>query len=178
MNLHSIYCSLCDNIQLLDIFSFLDSINIKYQRFDHPAVFTCQPVNELIPDLPGTKTKNLFLRDNKGKRHFLVSVPDHVTVDLKSLTLILKVDRLGMASSERLKKHLGLDPGSVSLLGVVNDSARSVEIIIDRELWKAHALQCHPLINTSTLEIAVSDMEKIFANSGHVPLVIEVPRQN
>ncbi len=160
----------------MDIFSFLDSNSISYQRFDHSAVFTCEQAKKQNPNLPGTKTKNLFLRDNKGKRHFLVSVPDYVTVDLKALTSILKADRLGMASAERLKKHLGLDPGSVTLLGVVNDSSCTVQVVVDQELWQAKALQCHPLTNTSTLVIAVSDLQKIFHTTGHDPLVIEVPR--
>jgi Ala-tRNA(Pro) deacylase len=93
-----------------------------YQRFDHPAVYTCEESDRLCPKMPGSGTKNLFLRDNAGKRHFLVVVEKDKSVDLKKLKEIIGVSKLGFASEERLKKHLGLTPGSVTLLGLVNDS--------------------------------------------------------
>ena len=81
-------------------------------------------------------------------------------VDLKALRVMLAADKLGMASPERLKKHLGVEPGAVTLLGLINDSAQAVELVFDRAVWTADAIQCHPLVNTSTLVLARADVEQ------------------
>lgn len=129
----------------------------------------------LVPPLPGAKTKNLFLRDKKGARHFLVTVPAARAVDLHALGAALDTGRLGFASAERLQRHLGVTPGSVSLLALVNDAAGAVEFAIDRSLWQASAVQAHPLINTATLVLTHADLEQFLRATGHVPSVIDVP---
>lgn len=161
----------------MDIYHYLDTRTIRYERHDHPPVFTCDDVNRLIPDLPGQKTKNLFVCDGKGKRHFLVTVPDEKSVDLKSLAAALDVKKLRFASAERLEKHLRLTPGSVTLLGVVNDTAGTVEVIVDDALWKADALQCHPLVNTATLVISLDHIRKFLDATSHTPQVMDVPQR-
>ncbi len=93
---------------------------------------TVEESERLVPPLPGAKTKNLFLRDKKGARHFLVTVPAARAVDLNALGAALGAGRLGFASPERLHKHLAITPGSVSLLALVNDAAGAVEFVIDR----------------------------------------------
>ena len=159
----------------VDIYQFLTDHSIQYQRVDHPPVFTCEEAEKLVPPLPGADTKNLLVRDRKGKRHFLVVVGYEKSVDLKALSNVLEVSKLSFASAERLKKHLGIEPGSVSLLAIVNDSECAVEVIIDQELWQAEKLLCHPLVNTSTLSIDRTDIERIFQSTGHNFRVLEVP---
>jgi len=88
------------------IFKFLDSNAIAYERVDHPAVFTCEEAKRLVPSLAGAETKNLFLRDAKGRRHFLLSVPAEKNVDLKTLSTIIAVSGLSLASPERLKREI------------------------------------------------------------------------
>jgi Ala-tRNA(Pro) deacylase len=129
----------------------------------------------LVPPLPGAKTKNLFLRDRKGGRHFLVTVPHALAVDLAALGEVLTAGRLGFASPDRLLRHLGITPGSVSLLALVNDGARAVEFVIDRTLWEAESVQAHPLRNDATMVIAHADLERFLAATGHVPRVIDAP---
>ncbi len=136
---------------------------------------TVEESERLVPKLPGAKTKNLFLRDRKGKRHFLVTAPHDVAVDLEALGEALGAGRLSFASPERLQKHLGLTPGAVSLLGLVNDEARAVEFVIDRSLWNATAVHAHPLVNTATMVIAHADLERFLAATGHEPRVIDIP---
>lgn len=160
-----------------DIYKFLDENNIVYQRFDHPAVFTCEEADRLCPPMPGLGTKNLFLRDKDGKRHFLVVVPKQKSADLKKLKEILGVSKLGFASEERLKNYLGVEPGSVTLLGVLNDSAGAVEVFIDAEL-QGKALQCHPLVNTATLVIEGAGMQKFFELTKHPAKFIEIPARD
>jgi Ala-tRNA(Pro) deacylase len=129
------------------IFDFLDSNGISYERVDHSPVYTCEEAKELVPYLSGAETKNLFLRDAKGRRHFLVTVKPEKQVDLKSLSSLLNATGLGFASPERLMRYLKLEPGAVTLLGVVNDTDGVVEVIIDEVLWSSQSFLCHPLVN-------------------------------
>lgn len=155
--------------------AFLTAHGIAFERFDHPAVDTCEEAERLIPHLPGTPTKNLFLKDRKGRRHVLVAVGYEKSVDLQALAPLLQADRLVLASARRLQEHLGVEPGSVTLLGVLNDGERAVEVVLDRELWEAPSLRSHPLVNTATLVISREGMEAFFRATGHEPRVLEVP---
>jgi Ala-tRNA(Pro) deacylase len=159
----------------MDIYDFLAGHGIAYQRVDHPPVYTCEQARELVPELPGMEVKNLFLRDRKGRRHFLVVVGYDKNVDLKALSGELQAPGLSMASPERLARHLAVEPGSVTLLAVVNDPGGTVEVVVDAEVWAATRLRCHPLVNTATLSVERAAIERLFAVTGHVPRVIEVP---
>ena len=104
-----------------DVYRFLVENSIEYERVDHPPVFTCEEAEWLVPELSGADTKNLFVRDKKARRHFLVAVGHDKSVDLKTLSSALGVTNLSFASSERLKRYLGIEPGAVSLLAIIND---------------------------------------------------------
>lgn len=158
-----------------DIYEFLDAHGIAYARCDHPAVFTVAEVKLLVPPLDGVHTKNLFLRDKKGRRHVLVVVGSDTQVDIKALSGLLGLDHLSFGSAERLKKYLGIDPGAVSLLALLNDATGDVGVFVDRRLWSAAALQCHPLVNTTTLVIAREGIERFLLATGHTVRVLDVP---
>jgi len=159
----------------MSIFIFLEKNGIDYQRFDHPAVFTCEEADHLVPPMPGIKSKNLFLRDRRGKRHFLLIVPAEKTVDLKALSHELGISGLSLASPGRLMEHLGVDPGSVSFLSIYNEIDCKVEVIFDIKIWTSDYLQCHPLINTSTLLIGHDGVVAILDLTGHEYRLLEVP---
>lgn len=161
----------------MELERFLTEHRIAYVRYEHPPVFTCEEANRLCPEMPAAaaKTKNLFLRDKKGRRHFLVTVPDEKTVDVKALGAVLGVGNLSFASPERLQTYLGLDPGAVTLLGVINDLHRAVEVIIDTAVWNAPAVRCHPLVNTRTLVISQTDLRRFFELTGHAARVLDIP---
>jgi len=159
----------------MDLTAFLAHHGIRLQRFAHPPVMTVEESERLVPRLPGAKTKNLFLRDKKGARHFLVTVPHDLAVDLIALGVQLGVGRLGFASAERLMTHIGITPGSVSLLALVNDTAHAVEFVIDRRLWDADAVHAHPLVNDATMVIPHAELERFLAATGHSVRIIEVP---
>jgi len=148
---------------------------IEAVRHEHAAVMTVAESEQLVPKLPGAKTKNLFLRDKKGLKHFLVTIPASLSVDLAQLGDMLGAGRLGFGSAERLLKYLCLTPGSVSVLGLVNDPEHCVQCVIDQNLWDAEAIQAHPLINTATMVIPHAQLEKFLVATGHTPLVIRVP---
>src|SRR5437868_14531734 len=124
----------------MDLEAFLREHRITAPRHAHPPVMTVEESERLVPKLPGAKTKNLFLRDKKGARHFLVTVPHDLAVDLAALGVLLEAGRLSFASPERLEKHLRITPGSVSLLALCNDDAHAAEFVIDRALWQAPAV--------------------------------------
>lgn len=157
------------------LLEFLRSHDITYQRVDHPPVYTCDEARVVTPELPGAETKNLFLCDGKGRRHFLVTVRPDAQVDFKALGTALGVGGLRLASSERLARHLALEPGSVSLLGVINDTEQAVEVVIDENLWREEAFQCHPLVNTSTIALTKEGLTRFFEVRKHEPHVLRVP---
>ena len=159
----------------MDIYEFLHTNDIPYERYDHEAVYTCEQADRLDLKTNAAKTKNLFLRDRKARRHFLVSVRDEKTVDIKGLEDALEVKGLSFASSERLMEYLGLTPGSVTILAAVNDTRGRVEVIVDKDLWQSKAIQCHPLVNTSTLVISRHDIERFLILTGHTPMIFNVP---
>ena len=160
---------------MTDIYKFLDSINVSYERFDHPAVYTVSEAKKLSPERDGASTKNLFLRDKKGIRHFLVVVPQDKQVDLKELSSILEASRLSFASPDRLNKYLGIEPGSVSILALLNDPEKTVEVFVDNELWNAEIILCHPLVNTSTLAITRDGIKQFLEKTGHNLMLVEIP---
>ena len=148
---------------------------MSYERFDHPAVYTVSEAKKLSPEMDGASTKNLFLRDKKGIRHFLVVVPQDKQVDLKELSSILEASRLSFASPDRLKKYLGIEPGSVSILALLNDPEKTVEVFVDNELWNAEIILCHPLVNTSTLAITRNGIKQFLEKTGHNLMLVEIP---
>jgi Ala-tRNA(Pro) deacylase len=159
----------------MDLAAFLAHHAIEAKRFEHSPVMTVAESKRLVPNLPGAKTKNLFLRDKKGARHILVTVAQDLAVDLNSLGLMLGAGRLGFASPERLSRYLAVAPGSVSLLALVNDKAHAVEFVLDRRLWEADAIQAHPLVNDATMVIPHAQLERFLAATGHVAHIVDVP---
>ena len=160
-----------------DIYGFLQEHGIEYEKVEHPAVFTCEEAERIVPPLPGSHTKNLFLRDGKAKRYILVVVDYEKNVDLKELKKMLNADKLSFASPEKLKELMGVDPGSATLLGLMMDTNGAVEVVLDETIWNADALQCHPLINTATLVISHAGIEKFLDATKHVFQVLNVPNR-
>jgi Ala-tRNA(Pro) deacylase len=158
-------------------FAFLDEHAIAYQRCDHPAVYTVEEAARLVPPLPGAKTKNLFLRDKPGRRHFLVCVPAAKQVDLKLLSDVVEAARLSLGSAGRLRQHLGVEPGAVTLLAVFNDPAHGVDLFVDEDLWQADAFQFHPLVNTATLVLSREAVARFVELTGHRMHLVRVPEK-
>lgn len=145
----------------------LDALGVAYVRHEHPPVATVEEAEKHWGALKGTHCKNLFLRNYKGNRHYLVIAPVTRGIDLRRLNAALGEDRLSFASPERLKRWLGVEPGSVSPFGLVNDGERHVRIVCDEALRASPFLGFHPNVNTATLEIAFADLEKFLAWRGN-----------
>jgi Ala-tRNA(Pro) deacylase len=157
-----------------DLTALLDELGLVYERFDHTPVFTCDEANAAIPDHPAVQTKNIFLRDKRGRRHILLVTTCEKSVDIKAFAEQADADRLSFASAERMMKYLGVTPGSVTVLGLMHDVEHGVELYIDRDVWNTPAWRCHPLTNAATLVIARSDLEKFFARTGHTPKIVSL----
>lgn len=154
----------------------LTGLGIPYQNFEHPAVFTCEDSQLLCPGMPGKKNKNLFLRDRKGKRYFMVSLPQDKQADLKQLATMLEISGLSFASPERLQKVLGVEPGSVGILALLNDKEVLTEVWIDQELLEEEDFQSHPTINTESSCFKTSDLKVLFAATGHKMRPLQISR--
>lgn len=154
----------------------LTARGIAYDRYDHAPAFTCDDVDRFVPAAAaGVQTKNLFVRDHRGRRHWLLVTSCAKSPDLRALAPRIGGDRLSFASPERLLRHLNVTPGAVTVLALAHDTAHAVELVVDRDVWDADAWRCHPLVNTTTLVLARADVERFLHTTGHVPRVIDVP---
>ena len=145
----------------------LDAMGIAYEQYWHPPVFTAEDAAEHWAGIPATPVKNLFLRNKKGDRHYLVILDIRKEANLRRLVKIVGDDRLSFGSPERLMSRLGLTPGSVSPFGLLNDNSRSVRVIVDEDLRRAGRLIFHPNINTASLTISAADFERFLAARGN-----------
>lgn len=150
-----------------EFLQFMDAHRFVYQRIEHPAVFTCAEADLHRPDVPAVSTKNLFLCDKKARRFFLAVTACEKTVKLDELALQLGVPHLRFGSEENLARLLGVARGSVTMMGLVNDIEHQVELWIDAEIWQGETFLSHPLVNTATLILAKSELERFFALTGH-----------
>ncbi len=146
------------------VYDALDKLNIKYEAVEHEPVYTMEDMDRLGLSKKGTLCKNLFLRDAKGKRHFLVTADENTKVDLKDLGRKLGAGNLSFASEERLEKYLGLKQGSVTPFGLMNDTSHAVEFFIDKSLSRCKSLGIHPLENTATVFLSFKDLDKFLWN--------------
>lgn len=143
----------------------LKSLNIEYEKVEHPAVYTVEEAKEKVPKIDGVGCKNLFLRTQK-KEAFLYTLPEDKQINLKSLSEELGVTRFHFATPETLEEILGVIPGSVTPLAIVNDSKNLVTVVLDKEL-QGKKLLVHPNRNTATIAIQYEDLIKFIKNENH-----------
>jgi Ala-tRNA(Pro) deacylase len=148
---------------------------VAYTVAHHEAVFTVAESKALRAELPGAHTKNLFLRDRKGRHMWLVTCSQDRRVDLKALAAVLGVKRLGFASPERLLARLGVIPGAVTPYAVVNDADGVVEMVLDAWVLEHELVCAHPLVNDMTITVKTTELVRFLEASGHPPNVVEIP---
>lgn len=159
------------------LFAALDRLGLAYRTITHPPVFTVEEAKALRGKIEGGHTKNLFLKD-KSDRLFLGVTLEDVPVDLKALgPLIGARGRLSFASPELLRAHLGVEPGSVTPLSLINDRGQSVTAVFDQTMLDVPLLNFHPLVNTATTAISSADLLAFAADCGHRPLTLRFPRR-
>jgi Ala-tRNA(Pro) deacylase len=149
------------------VYARLVALDIAFTRHEHPPVATVEEAAPHWDHIEAVHCKNLFLRNQKGNRHYLVIIPHSKRADLRAIADQIGDGKLSFGSAERLKTCLGLTPGSVSPFGLIHDREHAVRVVIDRELKSAERVSFHPNINTVTLTIARADFEKFLADCGN-----------
>jgi len=144
----------------------LQKLGIPYQYVSHPAVFTSDQANEIMPEHRGRHCKNLLVKD-KTDRKWMLTIPDDTKIDLKKAAEIIGAGRLSFCSADEMMQTLGVTPGSVTPLAVINDTRNQVTMYLDTDIMNMELIQCHPMINTATVSIARDDFEKFIASTGH-----------
>ena len=155
-----------------DLFAFFDRHGIAHSTLEHEAVFTVEDGPEMKARLPGGHTKNLFLKDAKG-RLWLISALDDTAIDLKSIHKTIGAARLSFGSAELMGEVLGVTPGSVTAFALVNDTEHRVTFVVDAALLEREPLNFHPLVNTATTAVSKAGFLAFLESVGVQPMVVD-----
>ena len=162
------------------VYDFLDKLGVQYQRIDHEAAMTMEACEEIDRALGDNTTicKNLFLCNRQETDFYLLLMPGDKPFKTKNLSAQIHSARLSFAKPEYMEKYLDITPGSVSVLGLMNDSEKKVQLLIDEDVMKEPYFGCHPCINTSSLKFTTEDlMQKIIPALEHEPVTVTLPVQ-
>lgn len=157
------------------VYDLLDQLNIDYQRIDHEEANTMEVCLEIEKTLKSTICKNLFLVNSNKSQYYLLMLKGNKKFKTKVISKQINSSRLSFGSDEKMLEYLDITPGSVSLLGLMNDHDFKVQLLMDKDLLQDEYLGCHPCINTSSLRIKMKDVfEKIIPSLHHEPIFVEV----
>jgi len=156
------------------VYARLTSLGIEFVRHEHPAAATVQEAEAHWGGIDAMHFKNLFVRNQKGTRHYLLIVRHSKRANLRAVADQIGDGKLSFGSAERLMTHLGVTPGSVSPFGLIHDRDHLVRVVIDRDLKTADRVSFHPNINTATLTLARTDFEKFLAGCGNTVQYVTV----
>lgn len=156
-------------------YDFLDRLGIEYQRVDHDAADTMEICEEIDKTLGAVICKNLFLCNRQQTAFYLLMIPADKVFKTKDISAQIGSSRLSFATAEHMEKYLDITPGSVSVLGLMNDADNTVTLLIDKDVLKDEYFGCHPCINTSSLKIKTSDLiQKIVPALKHEHILVEL----
>ena len=159
------------------VYDFLDSLNISYQRVDHEAAMTmeaCEEIDRVLGDNTSI-CKNLFLCNRQATDFYLLLMPENKPFKTKELSAQIGSSRLSFAKPEFMEQYLDITPGSVSVMGLMNDTEHKVQLLIDEDILKKEYFGCHPCVNTSSLKFKTTDlMERIIPALGHTPKMVRL----
>ena len=150
-----------------ELYEVLAELDIRFEYHDHPPLATIEEAIVHWKDYDSGRCKNIFFRNHKGNRHYLVILEHLRKLDIHDLEKRLRQGKLTFASDARLKKYLGLEPGSVSPFGIINDKDNHVHLFIDEKLKEYERLAFHPNVNTASLVISKSDFLRFLEYSGN-----------
>jgi Ala-tRNA(Pro) deacylase len=150
-----------------ELYDLFETLGIQFEYHEHPPVATIEDAILHWKDYNSGRCKNIFFRNHKGNRHYLVILEHLRQLDIHDLEKRLMQGKLTFASDQRLKKYLGLEPGSVSPFGLINDNERHVHLFIDEKLKEFDRLAFHPNVNTATLVISKPDFLRFLDHTGN-----------
>lgn len=143
------------------VYDLLDSLGVNYQRIDHEPAMTMEVCQQIDQVLEATICKNLFLCNRQQTAFYLLMIPGDKVFKTKDLSAQIGSSRLSFADAEHMETYLDITPGSVSIMGLMNDRENHVQLLIDSDILKGQYIGCHPCINTSSLRIRTDDMINI-----------------
>ena len=155
-----------------DLIAFFDAHGVDHDTTDHAAVFRVGEGEGIKDDIPGAHTKNLFLKDAKG-RLWLISAQDDTQIDLKRLHTVIGSARLSFGSAELMEQVLGVTPGSVTAFALINDLERQATFVLDARLAQAERVNFHPLTNTATTGVSQAGFARFLQALGIAPMVVD-----
>ena len=159
-------------------YDLLDSLGVEYQRIDHEAAMTMEACVEIDKVLDATICKNLLLCNRQATAFYLLMIPGDKQFKTSVLSKEIGSSRLSFAKPEYMLEYLDITPGSVSVLGLMNDHDHHVELLMDEDVLKGEFFGCHPCINTSSLRIRTADlMEKILPAMDHPARIVVLPNE-
>ena len=162
----------------LAVYDLLERLHIPFVRADHEAAFTMDACHAVSEALETPICKNLFLCNRQRTNFYLLLMPGDKKFKTKDLSKQIQSARLSFAGAEYMEKYLNIEPGAVSILGLMYDREKRVRLLIDRETLEAEYLGCHPCVNTSSLKIKMSDiLEKFLPWTGHAYTAVDLPRE-
>jgi len=149
------------------LYKVLNDLNIQFDYYEHPPVPTVEEASKYWAGIDSTHCKNIFLRNHKGDKHYLVILDYRKIVNIHELEKLLKQGKLSFASPQRMMKYLGLEPGSVSPFGLIHDTSNHVYLFLDENLKMAQRVSFHPNLNTASLVIEYSDFIRFLEWKGN-----------
>lgn len=149
------------------LYDTLKDLNIPFEYHEHPPAPTIEIASQYWEAIESTHCKNLFFRNHKGNKHYLVILDHREIMSIQHIEKFLKQGKLTFASPERMQKYLGLQPGSVSPFGLINDSTKHVHVFLDENLMHSEKISFHPCINTASLVIAYKDFLRFLTWTGN-----------
>lgn len=155
-----------------ELFNYLSSLQIKTITLQHEPLFTCQQAQVMHGTIAGGHCKNLFLKDDTRQLWLITALWD-TKIDLKQLSKVFMAPKLRFADAHLLKAHLGLEPGSVTPFGIINDSGHTVRVILEKALFSHEVINVHPLTNDATTSLAPQDLEKFILSLGNSLQIID-----
>ena len=156
-------------------YDFLDSLGVEYQRVDHEAAMTIEACQEIDKTLEISICKNLFLCNRQETSFYLLMLPGDKKFKTKDISAQINSSRLSFGKPEYMEKFLDITPGSLSVLGLMNDKDQKVQLLIDEDVLKEPYIGCHPCINTSSLKLRTEDMmKKIIPEMKHIPVMVRL----
>ncbi len=153
--------------QKKQVLNYLNQLTIEYEIFEHKPLPTIEIAMEVWKDIDCTHCKNLFFRNHKGNRHYLVILESNHKLDIHDLEQRLKQGKISFASQKRMDRYLGLSSGSVSPFGLINDKENHVRVFLDRNLLRSEKISFHPNTNTASVVISFSDFIKYLKHTGN-----------
>jgi Ala-tRNA(Pro) deacylase len=154
-----------------DLLAYLADLGVETETVEHPPLFTVEDSRALRGEIPGGHTKNLFVKDKKG-RLFLLVLGEETVIDLKRVhEKIGAQGRVSFGSADLLEEVWGVRPGAVTPFGAINDKAARVSVVLDEAMMRHERLNFHPLVKTRTTGLASADLAKFLRATGHEPLV-------